>query len=400
MRSVPALALAASLAIVGPGLAPAASAAGHHEGTVAYLAEQLEADGDRIQVTSEGQTFDDLGLTIDTVLAMTASGSGGDASEAATDHVLANADSYDGTGAEVYAGATAKLLTFASARGLDPHDLAGTDLVAQLQHLEQPDGQFTDDSEHGDYSNTLGQSLGLISLERAGADPSTGAVDFLLAQQCDDGGFSLKYTTGCESDPDATALAVQALSAVGGHGSEMARAVDHLVAKQGDEGGVGGGTTTKGSNSNSTALAAVAFALADEEEAHAAAFGYLESLIFGCATPALTGALAYDKTSFEAATAQGRDAEPTDQIIRATAPGLLALSGESYVSVSADGQESDVTSTDCSEDTAASAAATETSRTSTEEGVTVSQVVVGGLIVAGVALIAGVVLMRRRGRNS
>lgn len=400
MRSVSTLALTASLGAVGLALAPAASAAPSHDGTVAYLAQQLEADGNRIQVTSEGQTFDDLGLTIDAVLAMTASGSGGDAAGAAEDYVVANADSYDGTGKEVYAGATAKLLTFASARDLDPRDVGGTDLVTQLLALERPDGQFADSSEHGDYSNTIGHSLGLIGLERAGVDPSPESIDFLLARQCGDGGFSLDYTTGCESDPDATSLAVQALSAVGGHESEMSRAVEHLMDEQDDAGGVGGGPTTTEVNSNSTGLAAVAFAVADQEEAHAAAVDYLESVTFGCETPALAGGIAYDRTSFEAAAAGDEAAKDTGQIIRATAPGLLGLSGESYVSVSADGQEAQVTRTDCSEDSDASAAGSSDSGTTADEGVTGVEVAVGGLVVAGVALIAGVVLVRRRGRQS
>ena len=132
-------AVGAGLVALVPSTAVAAPEGGARtvDGAVAYLADGLEADGDRIQVTSEGQTFDDLGLTIDTVLAMTAAGSGGTAASAATDYIVQHADTYDGAGTEVYAGATGKLLTFASARGLDPRDLGGTDPVSYT-HLTLP----------------------------------------------------------------------------------------------------------------------------------------------------------------------------------------------------------------------------------------------------------------------
>uniref|UniRef100_UPI001962451A hypothetical protein n=1 Tax=Janibacter anophelis TaxID=319054 RepID=UPI001962451A len=82
MRLRPALALTASVGAAGLVLAPAATAATPDD-SVAYLAGQLEAGGDRLTVESGGQTYDDLGLTIDAVLAMSAAGSGGDASAAA-----------------------------------------------------------------------------------------------------------------------------------------------------------------------------------------------------------------------------------------------------------------------------------------------------------------------------
>ncbi|WP_435199258.1 hypothetical protein [Janibacter sp. GS2] len=346
MRSLPTLALTATLGVVGIAAAPAASAASPDD-SVAYLAAQLAAGDGRLTTESGGQTFDDLGLTIDAVLGMSAVGSGGDASATATDYLLANASTYYGSGDELYSAATAKMLTFASARGLDPTDVNGVDLVAQLRSLEQDGGRFADQSEFGDYSNALGQSFGLIGLKRAGETPSTASVDVLLDQQCPDGGFALEFTTGCISDPDATATAVQALDAVGGKGDAVQEAAGYLESRQDADGGVGGGATTEGANANSTGLAAVAFRLAGRDAARADALGYLEALTFDCETPALAGGVAYNQDDFDAATAQGEQAGPDGTITRATAQAMLGLTEESYATVSAAGQSAAAPATDC-----------------------------------------------------
>lgn len=347
MRSTPTLALTAAVGVVGLALAPAAGAATTPEDSVAYLAAQLEAGGDRLTSDSGGQSYDDLGLTIDGVLGMTGAGSGGEASAAATDYVVANAGSYTGADGEVYAAATAKLLTFASARGLDPRDVNGVDLVEQLEGLEQDNGQFTDRSEYDDYSNTIGQSFALIGLKRAGVNPSTASVDVLLEQQCADGGFSLSFGGDCVSDPDATSMAVQALDTVGDQDAAVQDAASFLEASQESDGGVVGGTTTEGANANSTGLAAIALRLAGRDEARASALDFLESLTFGCETPAIAGAIAYDKSGFDEASGQGADAEPDGTVTRATAQALLGLTEESYATVTAQGQAAAAPSIDC-----------------------------------------------------
>ncbi len=346
MRSVSTLALTAALGVVGLALAPTANAAGPDD-SVHYLATQLAAGGDHLTVEAGGQTYPDHGLTIDAVLAMTAAGSGGDASTAATDWVVANASGYYGYGEDVYSAATAKLLTFASARNLNPRDVGGADLVAQLRSLEADTGQFVDQSEWGDYSNTLGQSFALIGLERAGINPSTASVDFLLQQQCADGGFSLEFKDGCVSDPDATSLAVQALDVVGGNDAAVQRAADYLESRQGADGGIGGGVATEGVNANSTGVAAVAFAVTGRTEARAEALAYLRTLTFGCDTPALAGAIAYNRADFDAAVALGADAQPDGTITRATAQAVLGLSGTSYAHVTAQGQAAATPDVDC-----------------------------------------------------
>lgn len=349
MRSLPTLALTASIGVVGLALAPAASAASPDD-SVAYLAAELEAGGDRLTGSGGGQTFDDLGLTIDAVLGMTAAGTGGDASAAAADYLVANVTAYTGAGDEIYASATGKMLTFTGARGLNPKDVNGVDLVAQLQGLEQANGQFTDQSEYGDFSNTLGQSFGLIGLKRAGVNPSTESVESLLSQQCSDGGFVLDYPdegeegVECVSDPDATSLAVQALDAVGGHDTEVQSAATFLEDNQDGAGGVGGGTSTEASNANSTGLASVAFGLAGRDAARSKALGYLESLTLGCETPQVAGGIAYDQASFDA---MGADSESDAITTRATAQALIGVTGTSYAAVTNEGQAAATPVIDC-----------------------------------------------------
>lgn len=346
MRSLPSLALTATIGVAGLALAPAASAATPDD-SVAYLAAQLEAGDDRLVVESGGQSYDDLGLTIDAVLGMSAAGTGGDASAAATDYVVANAGSYYGFGEEIYSAANGKLLTFASARGLDPRSLGGVDLVAQQLSLEADTGQFVDQSQWGDYSNTLGQSFGIIGLKRAGTNPTPASIDFLLAQQCDDGGFSLEFKDGCISDPDATSTAVQALDVVGGHDAAVQDAADYLEARQDSSGGVGGGSTTEGSNANSTGLAATALRIAGRDDTRAQALAYLDTLTFGCDTPALAGAVAYNRADFDAAVAKGAQAAPDGTITRSTTQALLGRTDQSYATVTSAGQAAATPDLDC-----------------------------------------------------
>ena len=197
-----------------------------------YLEKQLAATGYLLQ--SFG--FPDPGLTADAILALDAAGTGQDAAAAATQKLVADPVGYTGFGdpAEVYAGSVAKLLNIAVAQGIDPGAFGGFDVLGTLQGLEKPNGRFSDVSAFGDFSNTFGQSFALIGLHRAGAPVSADARGYLLAQQCPGGGFKLYMddagcTTDADADPDATAMAVQALIAVGGAATEAGDALDYLA---------------------------------------------------------------------------------------------------------------------------------------------------------------------------
>lgn len=338
-----AVAAAATLAV-----APAAQAAQQPTAatSASYLAAQLDAGEDRLSVTYGDQSYDDPGVTIDAILAMQATGTAGDQSQASTDYVLGAAGTYTGSGGgELYVGATGKLLTLTASRGLGG-TVAGTDYVSALQAREQASGQFTDDSQYGDYSNTLGQSFSIIGLDRQGVDLSPESVDFLLSRQCTDGGFALENAGACTSDPDATSIAVQALSAAGGEDAAIGEAVDYLQSRQGSSGGVRGGTSTDEENANSTGLAAVAFRLAGRTDALTSARGFLDSVRLGCQAPQVAGALAYTPADAQAADAS---TEPSDPLNRGTAQGLLGSTDVSYVDVSSQGASAQPVALDCAD---------------------------------------------------
>ncbi|WP_217712009.1 hypothetical protein [Kitasatospora sp. NA04385] len=206
-------------------LLPAATAAAAPPVTVrpdaaaaGWLAGQL-VGGDHLESSFGGVSYPDQGLTVDAVLAFAAAKVSDDAAARATAWLAqpANLAGYAGDGVgESYAGATAKLAFAAQVRGADPASFGGVDLVARLRALQQPSGRFSDVSQWGDYSNSLGQSYALLALARTpGGAPAT-AVGYLAGAQCADGGFPVAFAQPvCTSDPDATALAAQALAATG-----------------------------------------------------------------------------------------------------------------------------------------------------------------------------------------
>ncbi|HYN68568.1 MAG TPA: hypothetical protein VES93_16925, partial [Ornithinibacter sp.] len=188
-------------------------ASAEDEAAAAFIASTLAAGGDHYVYPNS--TFFDGGNTIDAIIALSAIGIGTQQgqSDASLGYLEDNLDSYIGSSGEVYAGPLAKALLATVVTGSDPTSFGGRDLVAELRALETTEGRFSDDSAYGDYSNTIGQSLAVIALSRAGEGLNAPSVQLLLAQQCADGGFrgALDDTDGCVSDADATAFAVQAL---------------------------------------------------------------------------------------------------------------------------------------------------------------------------------------------
>lgn len=205
-------------AAVATSTAATAAPAGAPE-AVDYLVGQL-VDGDHVE--SDG--FVQYGQTLDVAFGLASAGGAQDTLDAVLDY-MTSAETvgaytqgvpFDGADA-AYAGATAKLGLASALLGVDPTEVGGTDLVAQLQSLEASTGRFSDRSDYGDFSNVLGQSFGVLFLTAAnGVEPSDAAVQFLQDAQCDDGGFPVDFgTTGadCVASPDATGLAIQALNA-------------------------------------------------------------------------------------------------------------------------------------------------------------------------------------------
>ena len=299
-----------------------------------FLVRQLAA-GDGL-LDYPGTDQPDLGVTADAVLGLLTVRSGPTQAVASVVAVEARLGDYLGPSfgaTELYAGPVAKVALLAESAGRDARSFGGRDLVADLQGLEAADGRFADRTAYGDTSNTFTQALAIIALHRIGEKPSASAVDFLLAQQCSDGG--LRMTPGsepCTSDPDAASLGAVALLADGSHGEAADRALTYLTARQQPDGGLGGGIGATGVNTNSTGLAGMAFKVAGRDAPLRLARDYLASVQLGCDAPmSVRGAIAYDRSAYDALVAAGASATASDQERRATAQGMLAFGDDSLL---------------------------------------------------------------------
>ncbi|MFC7546899.1 prenyltransferase/squalene oxidase repeat-containing protein [Plantactinospora sp. GCM10030261] len=301
----------------------------------------------------------DWGLTIDGVLALSATGVDTSTRQAATAQLAAHVrsyNSYDEWGIEGFTdgGATAKLLYAAAAAGADPTAFGGYDLRAETLALiagvdaGNQRGRITSrvTADSGpDASNTFDQSFAVLGLARSGDVPQH-TVDFLIRQQCTEGGFRLYPDTAdgpspsCDEQPDAvldvdsTAMAVQALLTAADEGATGAadaarEGADWLVSQQHADGSFGGSGPTVGANSNSTGLAGQALAAAGRDtEASRAAVALTAIQLTGAnggKATADAGAIAYNTDGFTTAVAAGITATDRDQWRRATAQALLGL---------------------------------------------------------------------------
>ena len=319
-------------------LAQAASAATPQTAYAADFIARTLADGDDHYVYPDSGGFPDVGNTIDAILALDGAGAGSDQADASFAFVEDNVSNYMGADFDsTYAGPTAKALLAVLAHGGDPTAF-GTingkpgNLIEQLKSTEgavEP-GRFSDlpvdcGFDQCDFSNTIGQSLAVIALIRAGEPVSTASVEFLLAQQCADGGFRNNMDAdGCTSDADATALAAQALIAADSDAAAN-DALDHLTTIQ-----LGNGALESAdgvANANTTGLAAQAFAAGGRAAELADTQAFLVSLQYTCSVPTvLRGGLAFS-------VADRSTTAPSDQDLRATPQATLGLSGQSLLSV-------------------------------------------------------------------
>ncbi|HEY1176924.1 MAG TPA: cell wall anchor protein, partial [Phytomonospora sp.] len=211
----------------------------------AWQAREVTAEG----FVPSGWGTADWGLTIDTLIALEATGADDAVAEKITETLKSRAyeyfslDLWDTKGQRV-AGATAKVLYAAVVSGADPESFGAYDMRAEVLALiagsdkGAEEGRVKDKVTSGnDNSNTFDQSLAVLGLARSGEVPKA-AVDFLVDQQCSEGGFRLyPYAFGgsgvsgtCDDqadpvlDPDSTGMAVQALLAAAGDGVEGADA--------------------------------------------------------------------------------------------------------------------------------------------------------------------------------
>jgi hypothetical protein len=332
---------AAGGAQAAPASSPSATAA------TSWLEHQITANGGGLPGSGlvPGHRFD-LGLTEDAVLALGAAGEGSSpAARAAAATVAAQATWF--TTVDVssvrLAGPLAKTLLVAEVQGANAHSFGGTDIEARLRAIMATSGagagRFEDQGAGSDSSNGFSQALAVLALLRTTDGVPAAAVTFLLQQQCPDGGFRLLYdsgsscTAGSVEDPDATGLAVQALSALPTTGAVTVardRAVAWLKATQNAATGSfsGSGPTANVPNANSTGLAASGLRLGGETAAAAKAQAYLQSLQLGSGKDA--GAVAYDPAGRAAAPSGTIGGSALDQWRRATAQAVLGLGLPSY----------------------------------------------------------------------
>jgi hypothetical protein len=326
----------------------------------------------------------DWGLTADAVLALAAAGMGDApnaqlATQTLVDNIasFATFDDFAMPGVRL-AGPLAKLLLVFAVQGEDVNDVGGWDIEAELRDVMLSDGHFADGNPFdADLSNSFGQSFAILGLDRTPGGVPAEAIQFMLAQQCPDGGFRLFYVvpgSGCASDSDATGLAVQALLVVDRTptvNDALLAAIEWLLARQDASGAWGGTGPTAAINTNSTGIIAPALRAAGQIAAADRAAAYVLSLQLGGTAAALAafavaavvpadGAIAYDSAAFSAAVAQGGiDEIALDQFRRTTAQAVFALGLPSYGAINRQTPDP-VTTTSTSTTTTTVATATST----------------------------------------
>ncbi|MFE5582134.1 prenyltransferase/squalene oxidase repeat-containing protein [Kitasatospora sp. NPDC056531] len=151
------------------------------------------------------------------------------------------------------------------------------------------------------YDGVWRQSLALTALSAAKVTPADSAVAWLTGQQCDDGGWPSYRAAGaaCDAkteDSNATAVAIQALVALGGHQPAVDKGVQWLKANQNADGSWPYNPGNPG-DANSTGLAVNALFAARTDPASIAkagsggaagknAFDGLARFQLGCTAPA------------------------------------------------------------------------------------------------------------------
>ncbi|WP_030291469.1 prenyltransferase/squalene oxidase repeat-containing protein [Streptomyces katrae] len=184
------------------------------------------------------------------------------------------------------------------------------------------------------YDGVWRQSFALLAQQTVGVKPAEEAVAWLAGQQCANGGFaSFRADAGaaCDDktmfDTNATAMAVQALKALGGQDAAVKKGVDWLKSVQNEDGGWAfvPGTPSEG---NSTSLVISALAVAGEKPAEVkskagkSAYEGLLAFQLGCAAEP-----AADRGAFGYQPADGKLPANAD----ATAAAVLAGLGQGAV---------------------------------------------------------------------
>ncbi|GAB2716791.1 prenyltransferase/squalene oxidase repeat-containing protein [Kitasatospora kifunensis] len=188
------------------------------------------------------------------------------------------------------------------------------------------------------YDGVWRQAMALTALNSAKVTPSAEAVDWLTGQQCADGGwpsFRADAKSACVAateDSNATAMAMQALVALGGHQAAVDKGVQWLKANQNTDGSWAYNPGSPG-DADSTGLAVSALRAAGTDPTQVAKDGKtgltaLGTLQLGCAAPAeQRGAFAYQAPA--AGQSLSANALATAQATLAVAGGSLPVAAGS-----------------------------------------------------------------------
>jgi hypothetical protein len=168
---------------------------------------------------------------------------------------------------------TGRLIAGVVAGGEDPTAFGGVDYEAILTSQFDPTtGTYMDTTPPaGDFFSNLIAANGDIAAD--GLLP-TQVKDYILGQQCTDGGFAFGGVADCAfNDVDTTALAINALANSGLTGSDIDNALDdaraRLLEVQTDNGGFAFCCDDPNFSSDSTGLALTAIsAMGEDAEAH------------------------------------------------------------------------------------------------------------------------------------
>jgi len=314
---------ALALTVAGVAIAPSAGAATNEpqDHAAAWLADQIPGTHlfESRYGPGDGDTFVDYGLNLDVQHALRELGQGGTADQIYA-AVIAHAGDYTDSWGTRYSGSIGKLATYVELKGGDATSVSGRDLIADLKALMQSDGRFLNEPTDG-YENNIGQSWGVRALALADDAAVDDATDFLLTQQCSDGGFrESPGASPCSSSVDATAFATVALDDVSGHDAAVAAAVAWLKSKQVADGSL---SDAGDPNTNSTGLSAQIFADHGESAAALKAATWIkQQQLTGGADAGAIASTAADRA------AQGSSAiDPLDQdkYVRATFQAALGL---------------------------------------------------------------------------
>ena len=340
LRLALAVGAGASLCLATAAPAPAATTATAGK-AIDWLEGQMTANGHHLNSgftndQNEFQSFPDTGLTIDALLAVKGANRSNDTeAKATTTWVLDNASDYV-SGASFgdaansrYAGSLGKLLLFVKATGQTGNTVDGIDVESDLRGLMDANGRFSDRSDFGDFSNGVGHAFDVLGLARTTNGVPAKAVDFLLLQQCPNGGFRVelaatKCTDNAKADLDASSFALLALDDVASStvvDAAFDAGLDYLEAQQKPN-------ASFDDNANSTGLAASLLrAVGNAPDANKAA-SFVKTLQLGSGANA--GAILVDQDAYNDAAADGLDAQGKTLAARSTAQAVLALGLPAY----------------------------------------------------------------------